>query len=129
MIHKRWRWLPIGLGWTALGLGLIGLFLPLVPTVPFVLLAAFFFSKGSGRLHRRLREHPRFGHFVRDWEAEHVIPPLGKWVTTLLVAPLIGYAFLFPGIPLPASLAVVAAVVAILGFVWTRPSRRSNKPG
>lgn len=47
MLRQTWRWLMIGLGWLALVVGLIGIFVPLLPTTGPVLLAAFFFSKGS----------------------------------------------------------------------------------
>jgi uncharacterized protein len=128
MLDKTWRWLPIALGWIALALGLVGLLLPVIPTAPFVVLAAYLFSKGSPRLHAWLREHPRFGRYVRDWEAEQVIPPVGKWTGTLLVAPSLGFALFAPVVPLPAALALLAVVGAILWFVWTRPSHRRGPP-
>jgi hypothetical protein len=57
------------------------------------------------------------------------IPAGPMFVGMLLLVPAIGYAFLIPGIPLPAALVMVAAVVVILWFVWTCPSRRSNPAG
>ena len=63
MLKQSWCWLMIGLGWLALAVGFVGIVVPLLPTTPFVLLAAYFFSKGSTRLHQWLRGHPRFGWY------------------------------------------------------------------
>lgn len=63
----------ISVGWTSLLLGGLGVLLPLLPTTPFVLLAAFAFGKSSPRLRRWLLEHPRFGPAIRDWEAHGAI--------------------------------------------------------
>jgi uncharacterized membrane protein YbaN (DUF454 family) len=115
----------IVLGALSLALGAIGIFLPLLPTAPFVLLAAFFFSRGSKRLHLWLREHPRFGVYVRDWEAEQVIPPVGKYASTLMMIPSVGWAIATRDIPPVLSFLMVATVAAVLWFIWTRPSRRS----
>lgn len=54
-------------GWTSFGLGVAGAALPLLPTVPFMLLAAFCFARGSERFHLWLLDHPRFGGPIRDW--------------------------------------------------------------
>jgi uncharacterized membrane protein YbaN (DUF454 family) len=129
MIRNAWRWLMIGLGWLALGLGVVGIFLPLLPTTPFVLLAAFFFSRGSERLHRWLREHPRFGGYVRDWEAEQVIPPFAKLASTLLMVPSVGWVLLTRDLPLPLSGGMALTVAGVLWFIWSRPSRRSQPEG
>jgi len=116
----------IGCGLLALTLGIIGVFLPLLPTTPFVLLAAFFFSRGSERLHRWLVDHPRFGVYVRDWEAEQVIPPLGKYASTLVMVPSVSWAIASRDIPWPLEAGMVLTVVAVLWFVWSRPSYRST---
>ena len=55
------------LGWLSLVVGAIGIVVPLLPTVPFVILAAFLFARGSPALERRLLEHPRFGHHIVLW--------------------------------------------------------------
>jgi len=123
MIQRPWRWLMIGLGWLSLLVGLIGIFVPLLPTTPFVLLAAFFFSKGSKRLHRWLLDHPRFGRYVRDWEREQVIPPVGKYASTLFMVPSVGFVVLTRDMHLLLSGGMLATVIAVLWFIWSRPSR------
>ena len=126
MLNQTWRWLMIALGWLSLVVGLIGVFLPLLPTTPFVLLAAFFFSKGSERLHRWLRDHPHFGRHVRDWEAEQVIPPVGKYASTALMVPSVGWVLLTRDLHLALSGGMAATVLAVLWFIWTRPSHPSR---
>jgi uncharacterized membrane protein YbaN (DUF454 family) len=125
MIRRTASWLFIALGWMSLALGLVGVFLPLLPTTPFVLLAAFFFSRGSERLHRWLVEHPRFGGHIRDWEAEQVVPLVGKYASTLTMVPLVAWAIVTREIPLALELMMGATVAGTLWFIWTRPSHRS----
>ncbi|MYM62611.1 YbaN family protein [Pseudomaricurvus sp. HS19] len=68
------RWVLIALGWTSLVLGIIGIFLPILPTTPFVILAAWCFSRSSQRFHDWLRNHRYFGLIVRSWEEGRGIP-------------------------------------------------------
>lgn len=62
------------LGAVSLALGVAGIFLPLLPTTPFVLLTAACWMRASPRLHRWLCEHPRFGPMVVAWERERALP-------------------------------------------------------
>ena len=80
------RYLYLGLGWLSLALGFIGIFLPLLPTTVFLLIAAWAFSRSSERLHRWLREHVRFGTIVRDWEEHHAMPRRAKRIALLALA-------------------------------------------
>lgn len=108
-------------GWVALALGVIGLFLPVVPTTPFVILAAFAFGRGSPAMRRRLEESRHFGPAIRDWEERGAIRPRHKAAACLLMAAsLVGAVIL----GLPATvLAVQAFALAAAGsFVLTRPS-------
>ena len=73
---QRWAWWAAGLG--LLVFGVIGVVLPLLPTTPFVLLAAFCFSRGSARCERWMLNHPRFGPMVRDWRNRRAVPLSAK---------------------------------------------------
>ena len=61
------------LGFVFLGLGLVGVFLPLLPTTPFILLAAACFAQSSERMHRWILSNPTFGPMVRDWEQKRCV--------------------------------------------------------
>ncbi|MEA3276062.1 MAG: YbaN family protein [Pseudomonadota bacterium] len=126
MLRQTWRLLMIACGVLALALGILGIFLPLLPTTPFVLLAAFFFSRGSARLHRWLVEHPRFGRYIRDWEAEQVIPPVGKYAASLMMVPSVSWVIATREIPWMLEALMAATVAGVLWFIWSRPSRRSE---
>ncbi|ETX11328.1 hypothetical protein MUS1_11050 [Marinomonas ushuaiensis DSM 15871] len=71
---KGKRILLLILGWLSLITGVIGIFLPLLPTTPLVLLAAWCFSKSSARFHAWLLNHKFFGPIVKDWQSSDGIP-------------------------------------------------------
>jgi len=79
------------LGLISLGLGIIGAFLPLLPTTPFVLLSAYLFAKSSDKLHNWLMTHRIFGSLIRDFHEEKAISMHGKvaaismmWVSNII---------------------------------------------
>lgn len=107
-------------GIAALSLGAVGVVTPLLPTVPFLLLAAFCFARSSRRLHDWLIGHPVFGPPIRDWQRSGAISPRAKRLATLSI----GVAFATSvGLGLKLwVLAVQAAVLAaVLVFIWRRP--------
>ena len=72
----RWalkRFLYRLLGFIAAGLGAVGAVLPIMPTVPFLLLAVFFFARSSPELERKILDHPQWGWQVRDWRERRAI--------------------------------------------------------
>ena len=68
----------LALGMVSLLMGAVGVVLPLLPTVPFMLLAAFFFARSSPRLEAWLVQHPRFGHHIQAWRTHRAISRKGK---------------------------------------------------
>ena len=62
------------LGFISLGLGIIGAFLPLLPTTPFVLLSAYLFAKSSEKMHNWIMNHRIFGKLIRDFNENKAIP-------------------------------------------------------
>lgn len=114
------RWPSLLLAYLFLGLGIVGIVLPGLPTVPFLLLAAWFAARGSERLHRWLYAHPHFGALLIDWEQQGAISRRSKRIALLLLAFSWGIMFWRSDDPrLLAGLAVLLIAVAI--FLLTRP--------
>lgn len=112
------------LGYLSLAAGVIGLLLPVVPTTPFIVVAAYCFSRGSARMHQWILNQPHFGPIVRDWETYGVIPPRIKLLATVLIIGGMVYPIGF--MPIAIGLKITAVVLALGGltFIWTRPSVR-----
>lgn len=100
------------LGWVCVLLGLIGAFLPLMPTTVFLLVAAWAFSRSSPRWHRWLREHAHFGEAVRNWETHHAMPRRAKRIAFAALAASYAFtAFVFG----PLSWAAIIGGLCIAG--------------
>ncbi|HEX8437435.1 YbaN family protein [Archangium sp.] len=72
--HTRFRFAFMALGFVCVGLGVLGAFLPLVPTTPFMLVALWAFSRSSRRFHDWLYTHPRFGPGLQAWREHGTVP-------------------------------------------------------
>lgn len=116
------RYVFIVLGFLCLALGLLGAFLPILPTTPFALLAAFFFSKGSPRLHKWLLEQPLLGPLIQNWQRYGVIRLRAKILSTLLIVPLFTYTLVTVDVGLPIKAIVTLCGLSVLTFIWSRPS-------
>jgi uncharacterized membrane protein YbaN (DUF454 family) len=114
-------------GLLCVGLGAIGVVLPVVPTTPFLIVALAMFAKSSARLERWLLEHKKFGPRLRAWRAHRVIPlPVkltawGSMVASLGLMALTGRWYAV------ASAAVVMAIGAI--YVARCPSKIPAEDG
>lgn len=123
------RLLLVFLGHLCVALGVIGLFLPLLPTTPFLLLAAWCYSRGSERLHRWLLSHPRFARPILDWMEHGVVRPRAKALAVAAILASVSVPLLFrPLAPLVKAAAALTAL-AVIVFLLTRPSRpRGERP-
>jgi uncharacterized membrane protein YbaN (DUF454 family) len=120
---KPVRYATLALGVLFLGLGIAGLFLPVMPTTVFLLLALWCFSRSSERLQRWLYDHPRFGHGLRQWHRHRVIPPKAKAAAlAMMAASFLATLYFYSGNWLvPEVVGVVLVGVAV--FILRCPSR------
>lgn len=79
-------------GIISLGLGCIGIFLPLLPTTPFLLLSAYCFSKSSEKFHTYLLENKIFGQYIRDYQEKKGITLKNKIFAILLLVASITFS-------------------------------------
>lgn len=82
------------LGTLSLGLGVAGIFLPLLPTTPLLLLAAWCFVRSSPRLYDWLLNHPRLGEYIRNFREYRAIPLRVKVVSVAMVWLTIGFCII-----------------------------------
>ena len=119
--------LLLGTGWMCVGLGAVGIIMPLFPTTPFLLVAVWAFSKSSPELAERIRNHRLAGPYVRDWQDEGVIPTGAKIVALTMMAAALGYMIFGAVVPAWAVAIVATVLLAVAVFILTRPSRRKAR--
>lgn len=111
----------IGVGGISLALGVLGALLPLLPTTPFLLLAAFAFARSSPKLHRKLLQHPLLGKAIHDWNEKRAISRKGKVASLAAMGTSLGASVVLElGVSIIAVQAAVLAGVA--AFILTRSS-------
>jgi len=119
------RFIALILAYFFLALAIIGVFLPGLPTVPFLLLTAWFAARGSDRLHRWLYAHPYLGKMLNDWENERAIPRTSKIVAVIMM--MISWGFFYyrsSATWLLIGMAILFIIVS--SYLITRPEP-SNK--
>lgn len=118
------RWVYGFLGCVALALGVLGVFLPLLPTTPFVLVSAFFFAKSSERLHQWLITHPWFSESIRNWEERGAIPVYAKILSSSMMSVSVGVLCWRYWHTPQQWLAITAGAICLSTavWIWRRPS-------
>ena len=105
-------------GFGLVGLGTIGIFVPLLPTTPFLLLAAACFARSSERCHRWLLGHRLFGPILKNWHEHRCIPRRAKRVAVASILVFGGYAVGFalahPHARIAGAALVLTGLVSVL---------------
>ena len=116
------RYMLLAVGWLFLALGAIGVFLPVMPTVPFLLVTAWAWSRSSHRLHKWLYRNKTYGPHLIAWNKYGVIPKHAKILAIGMMA--VGWVvmtvFLVTSFWIPAVVGVIELAVAV--FILSRPS-------
>ena len=113
------------LGWFFVVLGTIGAALPILPTVPFLILAAYCFERGSPKVHRWLINHPTFGPPLVNWRNHRVIRPRAKAASVICITLSVLYVIFFRDLHPWIKAAVAGSCFAVVVFIL---SRRNSPP-
>ena len=125
MLHLS-RWAALVMAYFFLVLAVIGVVLPGLPTVPFLLLTAWFAAKGSERLHRWLYAHPHLGKLLIDWEQQGAVSRSSKVMAVLLL--MASWVIMYLRVDnlwLMAGLGVL--FIAVIAFLLSRPEPQRNQ--
>lgn len=117
------RHLYLGAGLLSIGLAIAGTVLPIVPTVPLVLLAGFFFSRSSERFDTWLVGHPLFGPIIRDWRAGLGFTVRAKVIAVSAIALSFSFTLLVAVESAAGRAAMVALALAVVAYIVTRPTK------
>lgn len=116
------RYFYLSLGWFCVALGGVGIILPIMPTTPFLLIAVWAFSKSSPELAEKIRNHARFGAFVRHWQDHGVIPLQAKILAIAMMTGAGAYLVRYSALPMWAVLPALAVMAALGVYITSRPS-------
>ncbi len=122
-VRFRWAWWL--LAYVSLGLGIVGVFVPGLPTTVFILISAWAAMRGSERLHRWLHAHRQFGPMIRDWQATGSVSRRAKWAATISMVVCAGILMLVAPQWWIAAIAMVC--MACVGtWLWLRPEPKAS---
>ncbi len=110
------------LAWVNFGFGIVGAFLPIIPTTPFLILSAYLFSKSSPKFHAWILNLPIAGDGIRDWQKNKVIRTRAKVLCISMISLSLILIHLNLSIPGVIKYTVSAILVSVAGFVVTRKS-------
>jgi len=115
------------LGWLLFGVGFVGIFVPVLPTTPLMLLALWCFSRSSDRFHDWLYTHKYFGPPLQQWHQYRVIPLTAKYIAILFMTGSLVYIVVFLTTPVWAK--VLMSISMALGgwYILTKPSLPPKK--
>ncbi len=117
------RWAYFALGWLFFGLGVLGAFLPVLPTTPLMIVALWAFSRSSATFQRWLYTHRVFGPPLQLWQQYRVIPPTAKLAAVGAMAASLGYLAAFTAAPLALLIVTGGLMLAAAWYILSRPSR------
>jgi len=120
---RRWpepsppvRYLLLVVGTVSVGFGVVGIFLPMWPTTPFLLLATACYIRASARLHDWLINHPRLGSYVRDYISGQGMPIKSKVTALTMLWVTLSSSFVIAALRFPSA-AAASAYIATLSLI------------
>jgi len=126
--QSRWyKGLLITLGWTFVGLGVLGIFLPLMPTTIFLILAAWCFWRSSPKFYQWLIEHPKLGHYVLHYLRGDGIPKRAKYLAIGMITVTMGSSVWLISPPIWVVVLLAAIGVSVSTYILMQPTFEADR--
>jgi hypothetical protein len=110
-------------GFVCVGLAALGVFLPLLPTTPFLLVAAASFARSSPRFYRALLGNRVFGPLIRDWREYRSVPRRAKLMAITAIVAVLGASVLFALSHSAARVGLASFGAGLCIWLWRLPTR------
>lgn len=125
--HPWFKAFLITIGWISVVLGVLGIFLPILPTTPFLLLAAACFVRSSPRFYQWLVDHPRLGGYIIHYLNGEGIPKRAKIIAISMIWVTMGIS-IFLVVPLFWVKVLLAAIgLSVSIYIWRQPNYEGPK--
>lgn len=123
MIQQLKKYFLMILGFVFLILGVVGVFMPLLPTTPFLILAALCFHQSSPKFHAWLMDHPWLGPPILDWQKHRVIRIQYKILASVMIISSCLFVVTKETIPRFGKVTFAFFILFVLGFIWSKPHK------
>lgn len=127
-LKKIYKYFLIGLGWIFVTLGIIGIFVPLMPTTIFFILAAASFARSSDRFYNWLINHPKFGKFIKDYREKRGMPLKSKVIAVAMLVLAIGSSAYFFTEELIVRLVLILIAIGVSTYIISLKTIRDDLP-
>lgn len=114
------------IGVITMSLGFVGIFLPVFPTTPFLLVALACFVKSSAKMHRFILENKYLGPYVKDYTSGNGIPMKAKWRAVSLIWITIGFSALFVLDKWSLRILILSTATLVSIYIFTRKTAESS---
>ena len=112
----------LAIAWVFVALGAVGIFLPLLPTTPFLLVAVWAFMRSSPRLESWLRSHTVFGPYIQDWTEHRAVPLSAKIIAVVTMSASFIWLAYFSSAPAFAVAITGLLLLAVAAWLVSRPT-------
>ena len=116
------KYFYLTLGWLFFVTGVVGAFLPVLPTTIFMILALWAFSKSSPKFHNWLFTHKSFGPPLQRWQQYKVIPIKAKILAVVMISASMAILYLYPVVEINLTIVIEVVMLSVIIYILSKPS-------
>ncbi|NMB80770.1 MAG: DUF454 domain-containing protein [Ignavibacteria bacterium] len=126
-LEKFYKYILIGFGWFFVAMGIIGIFVPLMPTTIFFILAAAAFARSSEKFYNWLINHPKFGKFIKDYREKRGMPLKSKVIAITMLIVTIGSSAIFFTEKIGVRILLILIAIGVSSYILSLRTIKSTE--